>query len=347
MTGVNENAHSDNSHLPNQQSQNAEGQRHWSPSGIYSMQEWLQLNLGSDEKDIVIGTSENAIIRPRTKNLIEAAEKSFKTTFLLRLLAGLSCGETVYPELPVPRARRVLYLHGELSNAEIKDRTVSLAKSLDSANFTNFHQGRVMNVHLIEQAGRDKLKELLESVQPDDVAIDPWQAFIVGHEENSYKEISEATAFCSGLIEQYGVTLWIPIHLGKDHSKGARGHSTIAGWRDTRIQLKKDAKRVTVTVDPRWATAPQPFHLSFREGTLWPVESSETRFAGQATRMREFLAANGGNVSSEALREHLQLKPEAFRKATDRAQKDGAIIKGKDFIALPLEPTVEDQISVQ
>jgi hypothetical protein len=53
----------------------------------------------------------------------------------------------------------------------------------------------------------------------------------MGYEENSYKDMSQATKFCNELIETYGVTLWIPIYLGKDRSRGARGHSVIAGWR--------------------------------------------------------------------------------------------------------------------
>lgn len=314
--------------------------------GIYTMQDWLDLPLSTDEKEIVIGTPENSIIRPRTKNLIEAAEKSFKTTFLLRLLGGLSCGETVFPQLHVVRPRRVLYLHGELSNAEIKERTTSLANSLQSRTFTNFWQGRALNVHLIEESGRAELRKLIETYEPDDVAIDPWQSFIVGAEENGYKDMSEATTFCTELIEQYGITLWIPIHLGKDRSKGARGHSTIAGWRDTRIQLARSEGTITVTVDPRWGTPPDPFSLRFRNGTLWP-DDGFPGFTEQATRMREFLKLNGGKVSNDSLRAHLGLNPEAFRKALDRAEKKGAIVRGQDFVDLPIEASPIDYQSVQ
>ena len=42
-----------------------------------------------------------------TKNLIEAPEKTFKTTMLLRLTIGMACGHTVYPSLPVARPVQV------------------------------------------------------------------------------------------------------------------------------------------------------------------------------------------------------------------------------------------------
>ena len=204
---------------------------------IHTIQEWLKLELSEDEKDVVIGSPENAIVRPKTKNLVEASDKSFKTTFLMRLLFGVSCGEAVFPQLPICRPRRVLYVHGELASAEIKDRSRCAAKSVVSQPSPNFWQGRVLDAHLIQKDGRDKLRELIETYEPDDVALDPWQSFITGSDENAYKDMSEATSFCSDLIESYGITLWIAIHLGKNHSKGARGHSLIAGWRDTNERL--------------------------------------------------------------------------------------------------------------
>jgi hypothetical protein len=300
------------------------------------MQEWINLELNADEKDAVLGTSENAIVRPKTKNLIEASEKSFKTTFLLRLLGGLSCGETVYPELPVERSRRVLYLHGELSDAEIRERTTSAAQSLVAQESANFWQGRALEAHLIEDSGRKKLRELVRTYKPDDLALDPWQAFIIGYEENSYKDMSEATKFCSELIEDYGVTLWIPIHLGKNRSRGARGHSIIAGWRDTRIQLTREDSTLTVGVDPRWGTPPKPFKLRFRDGTLWPEVDG---FSGRAAQIRQFVKDCGGSAPVSAVSDHLKLpSADAFRKALTRAQLCGAIVKAGDQVILPIEP---------
>jgi hypothetical protein len=315
-------------------------------SGIYTMQEWLDLNLSADGKDLVIGTPENAIIRPRTKNLIEAAEKSFKTTFLLRLLAGLSCGETVFPELPVVCPRRVLYVHGELTNAEIKERTVSVANSLTSRTFGNFWQGRATKVHLIDEDGREKLRGLVEEFKPDDLAIDPWQSFIAGVEENSSKPISEATAFCNELVERYGVTLWIPIHQGKNPDRGARGHSHIAGWRDTRIELKRTESKMTVKVEPRWGTTLKPFNLRFRDGTLWSDE--DVALPEQARQIREFVEKNGGRASMEALREHLGgLDRDTLRKRVERAVERGAILKRGNELIIPLTSSVSSDTSLQ
>lgn len=69
-----------------------------------SGEEWLNFDFGNESSDAIIGTPEKAIVRPLTKNLIEAPEKAFKTTFLLRLAVAVSTGQTVFPSLPFPKA---------------------------------------------------------------------------------------------------------------------------------------------------------------------------------------------------------------------------------------------------
>src|SRR4051794_36504222 len=86
---------------------------------IMSAEQWLTFDFRVEESQVLIGTSENAIVRPGTKNIIEAQEKAYKTTFLLRLTLGLSTGQTLFPSLPVSRTLKVLYLHGELAPAEL------------------------------------------------------------------------------------------------------------------------------------------------------------------------------------------------------------------------------------
>ena len=45
---------------------------------ILNMQEWIDLKLSDTEAEVIIGSPTNPLIRPRTKNLIEAPEKHIK-----------------------------------------------------------------------------------------------------------------------------------------------------------------------------------------------------------------------------------------------------------------------------
>ena len=55
---------------------------------ILSAEEWL--NLKTEEAVVVFGSPDDPLVRPGTKNLIEAPEKCFKTTFTERLML-VSC----------------------------------------------------------------------------------------------------------------------------------------------------------------------------------------------------------------------------------------------------------------
>jgi hypothetical protein len=302
---------------------------------ILTAEEWL--NLKTEDGDAIFGSPDNALVRPKTKNLIEAPEKCFETTFALRLMLGLSCGATVYPGLPVARKGKVLYLHGELSNGEIQERTKAAVAGLNGP--FQFQQGKALDAHLITAAGQRVLEAIVKEHTLDHLILDPFQCFITGCDENLFKDMSAAEKFCDRLIADYGLTLWLPIHLGKNRQKGPRGHSSIGAWRDTKIALGKgfQANGVTVTVEPRWAKSPPAFHLRFEDGTL-KLGTREVKFEGQTGAIREFVIARGGRVPREDLIGHLGKRRDAARKAIERAEQAGAILPDGEYVLIPLTP---------
>lgn len=300
---------------------------------IYSAEEWLTLDFKTGENQLVIGTPEQAIIRVGTKNIVEAPEKSFKTTFMLRLALGLSCGKAVYSPLPVPKKRKVLYLHGELSPLEIQERTRAASVGLTDS-FSNLFEGRDISMHFKEVQGRKAIEEAIEKTAPEVVIFDPWQAYITGLDENGFHDISEALKFIDRLIDKYKITVFLVTHTGKDRKKGTRGHSSMAGWRDTLIKLERDkrSKTLKVTVEPRWAAPLDPFHLKFDRGTLWPTN----HFIGRNEEIRNFLMEHDGKASKEEVKAALKFSSkDAGRKAIERAEKAGAIVVTGDLVSLP------------
>jgi len=306
-------------------------------TGILSVEQWLALPAEEDENLLVFGSRSQPTVRVQTKNLIEAGEKSFKTTFTLRWMIGLSCGVTVYPQFPVLRPRKVLYLHGEMSKQEIQDRTRDAIAGL-SRPLDNFGQVKDLDVHLINDQGQKRLDYLLESYKPDDLVLDPWQGFITGCDENTFQDMSRATRFLDRMISKHGVTLHIVTHTGKDHSKGTRGHSTIAGWRDTLIRLDRQGKKsplVRVSVDPRWAPAIEPFRLRFQNGILAPDDTTP-EMRKQARTIESLVLRNAGPMDKATLIEKLGLSREAGRKALKRAEEDGVVTLDGDLVIVRL-----------
>ncbi len=300
--------------------------------GILSAEDWLNADFSAAESEVIVGTAANALVRPGTKNFIQAPEKAFKTTFLMRLALGISTGETVFSSLSVKHPRRVLYFHGELAPVELKERLQEAAVGLQRP-LENFFQGRSLRASLVTPQGHAAIRELVEEYKPEILIIDPWQSFIAGADENSFKEVSPATAFMDRLIVESELTIFLAIQLGKDPSRGARGSSVLAGWRDTLFSLKRTGTKLTVTVDPRWAKAPDDLKLTFREGTLW--EGDGPSWSNQAEKIRGRLIANQGRLSRDAIGLGLDLKASALRTALMRAQASGAIQIDGDWVTLP------------
>ena len=299
-------------------------------SFFYSIEEWRRVDM-SDSSLPLVGLSDSKIIRLGTKNVVEAPEKSFKTTFLQRFMIGLASKYTVYPQMPAAQACRVLYVHGELTASELRERRDSAIDSIPAKilNAQNYIEGRSVKAHFVFAEGQKEIMSFVSAHRPKDgipyiVVFDPWQAFITGCDENSFKDMSKATSFLDQLLLKTNCTLFIQIHQGKDHSKGARGHSTIQGWKDTTIRLKrKGPVDLVVNVEPRWSN-PFEFGLTFRNGTMMPKDI----FSPQTDKIRKFVEDKRGWVSREALNSFLGGASELTRKAIQRAINEEAIVKG-------------------
>jgi hypothetical protein len=302
---------------------------------ILSAEEWLQANFSVADSEVIVGTADNPLVRPLTKNLVQAPEKAFKTTFLMRLALGISTGETVFSSLLVKTSRRVLYLHGELAPAELKERLKEAATGLRRP-LNNFFQGRSLIASLVTPQGQADIRQLVDKYKPEILVIDPWQSFIAGADENSFKEVSGATLFMDRLIAECRVTVLLAIHLGKDHSRGARGHSLLAGWRDTKFTLRRNKSSLVVEVEPRWAEPPDDLKLTFRDGTLW--EGDGPSWTKQAEDIRKLIIANGGELSREQIALGLDLDDSSFRMALKRAHDSGAIQIDENLVTLPPSP---------
>jgi RecA-family ATPase len=212
-----------------------------------NLEQWGNVDFSSNDNSVLVGTQQNAIIRPGTKNLVVAPEKKFKTTVLLRLAIGMACGYTVYPSLPIARSASVLYIYGEMIPKELEERTLAAKTGIPVESLalgsTNFVGGRSIAAHLIKDDRQKEIRRVVKQFKPEVLIIDPWQEFITGHDENSFKDTSQATDFLNKLIvEQGGMTVFLVVHTGKDHQKG-RGDTRYSRAGATRSSRSAAAAR--------------------------------------------------------------------------------------------------------
>jgi AAA domain len=293
-------------------------------TGVLTAEQWMTRAPDSGE-GIIFGGAEQRIIESLTKNLIEGPEKSFKTTFALRLFLAASAGMTAYEQLPLsePNPRRILYVHGELAPGQISQRTTDAARGLPRP-LENFMQVRDLDIHLIDRDGRGKLSSYVGAHKPTDLVLDPWQSFITGYDENDFKEVSKATRFLDGLISEHGLTAHIVTHTGKNPKRGTRGHSSLAGWRDTLIKVKRGGNLLNVEVEPRWAAPLELFTLRFENGLMVPT--SEHVYSPSTWKLIEALKEYEEPVERGVLTKDLGMDRNGLRQALHRARKEQAPI---------------------
>ena len=195
---------------------------------------------------------------------------------------------------------------------------------MDAEDSANFRTGRKFNVNLCDPTKHDHLENILSEHRPEVLFLDPWQSLITGYDENSAKDMGPALLFLERLIDEYKLTVFLDVHTGKDASRGVRGTSLLAGWRDNLFELDRNEKAglVTVKVKPRSVANLDPFKLKFRNWMMCPSEG----YPPQVQKIVDFVEANGGQATREQLREHMNLgSSEAFRKALERARGEKAV----------------------
>jgi AAA domain len=298
---------------------------------IFTPKRWreVQHEMMQDKTPMLIGSPAGVIVRPSTKTIIEGAEKSFKTTLMYRQAMGMAFGHTAYSKLPVAQPVKVLYLHGELVISELDERRAAAMETIPpellDARDDFFMDGRSVEAHLIRERGQTAMRTLVHRHKPGLLVIDPWQQFIEGYDENSVKDTSQATEFMDRLMfEVPGMAIFLVAHQGKDRTKGMRGHSSLAGWRDNLIRVKRKSTndlKATVSVTPRWTMAPFDFQVRFKDGTM-----VEDEFSPQTKRIREFVQAKGSADRAD-IQSFLGSSAEAAKKAIQRALEEQAINK--------------------
>lgn len=313
-------------------------------SFFFTIAQWDGIDL-TDSSIPLIGDDIKKIVRPGTKTIIEAPEKSFKTAFLQRLVLGMSCGITTYEKLPIPAPCHVLYIHGELTPQELCERHNSaIAKIPGFQRDDHYIEGRSIDAHFISAPGQAALRKTILDNRPKVdrpyiVVLDPWQSFIAGFDENSFEFMSKATKFLDSVMVDANCSYFLPMHQGKDRTKGARGHSTIAGWKDSTIRLVRQGDiRLLVRVEPRWSEKFE-FGVEFREGTI----QEKNIFMPAVMRVRECLMKTGDWTTRDEVVRMLGGSEEGARKAIQRAiAEDAVVVHSRDQSRIAI-PAFEDE----
>ena len=165
----------------------------------------------------------------------------------------------------------VLYLNLEISSEKFQERVQDLQSVLqyDDEVLTRFHEVTILDRNIALNESVKNVQNMLDHCKAkgfivDTLVIDPRARAIDGSEN----EEIEIKRFCDNVdtltANNPGLSVVIVTHMGKDHTKGAIGHSRFTGWLDTDIKTinnpkvkcdkqltitGRDAEGVTITLD--------------------------------------------------------------------------------------------------
>jgi len=179
------------------------------------------------------------------KLILAGAPKTGKSYLVLNILLDLARGRRLFdasyksgvPVLPVGKPWRVLYLEMELGELGLLERLKGkeghpgLVSGILSEGLELYVQPRDTAMRLDTPEGRDYINQLLTSIKPDVVAVDPLAKFNLSNENDS-QEMGAIMRVIDHYIEDFGAAWIIVHHIGKqdpDPAKQKRGGDRLRG----------------------------------------------------------------------------------------------------------------------
>lgn len=259
-----------------------------------------ELLAGEDEPldAIVSDGGDGAILTADGKGCIAAPTGIGKTNLLLRMSRNF-CEASPFLGYPVPTPRRVLYLALEGSQRALRRRLRKVWMGADAVAMQRFYLAHI-SLNLAEENDLERLDEVLYSVRPEVLIIDPLRN---AHpwDENVSHEVAHLTAILDAIIVRHRCAIIFAHHDRKRppfarQDAGidkVRGSTALTGWLSFCLSMDREPggpkdRLVLAWTKTRDAESPlEPLVVDFRRDNL-DFEVSDD-------------AAVGGKVSDDAI----------------------------------------------
>jgi hypothetical protein len=171
------------------------------------------------------------------------------------------------------------------------------------------------NLHFSRQGLNFRDRGSIESIKADMrlvrniklIVIDTLARSFGGGNENAPQDMGEFINNCDELMHEFGATVLIIHHVGKDAQSGARGHSSFFGALDTSMRLKKFGSHDIQLICDKQKDAPEFEKLQFVFVTLGGADE---------TPVLE-LVPTAKTSNAPRLRKNEQLAMDTFYEATN------------------------------
>jgi hypothetical protein len=309
------------------------------PLGSFVMSDHELLAMEFPKREMVVAP----FLPTASLAMVFAPTGTGKSWFALELALSVAKGSPFF-EWDVPKARRVLYVDGEMPPQDIQERRVTLdPKPTPSLKFlSNISLGlesTSLNLHEPKHQARidGYLASLPEEQRPALIVFDNLSSLALGKDESSNSDLD---GLLSWLIKLRGSGLAVLVvhHSGKDETKGQRGASRRIDLLNTVIRLTKKKSEdpahskgaccFDITFDKVRGKVPQPSALTVELDTSelvakWHTSASDLKAPVYMQALR--VIRDEGFKSQKEIAEHLEITASHLSNELKRARDKGLL----------------------
>jgi hypothetical protein len=198
----------------------------------------LELIRASDLIDVPVKWLVEGILPADSFAAIYGKPGSYKSFAAMYVSAMVATGRDAFGK--PTQAGAVVYIAAE-GGAGLKRRKDALWKAhgLEASAPLYFIKAQVNLFSSLQD--RDAIAEAVTAlgIQPRLIVLDTFARVTAGADENQVKDVSQAINVMASLQDQFGATVLIVHHSGKDESRGMRGSTALLGAVDAEIECLK------------------------------------------------------------------------------------------------------------
>jgi hypothetical protein len=168
----------------------------------------------------------------------------------------------------IPNARGAMVMSAEGGYYPGRKRIQAMCKAVGVSIPDHLHFVVGPRLNLREPEAVDLVRAALSVYRPEVLVIDPLVRFH-NAEENSATEMSQVFGALRALMEDFGLSVILVHHCGKDANNKARGSSAIMGEYDSAIEILSSKRLTTLKFDMRHVETPGPRSLIFDPDSNW------------------------------------------------------------------------------
>ena len=267
----------------------------------------------------------DGVLLDKTILMLLGEPKAQKSFLALNMTIAMASGNN-FAGFNFERPCKVLHLSAEGGYFPTRERIQKMAQEEQENILKNIFFPKYINLSIDNDDDYQNLRSLVEESKADVLVLDPLIRFH-SQDENSSTAMNVVFRRFRELINDFGISIVIVHHTGKNPSLGGRGSSLMRGEYDSCITIKKCDNHNKLSFDMRHVESPAPRKVKFNPETFWFECTDEDDKV--AVYISEFGPVSKSKLVDSWTSSNTYQSSHAYR-LIDKAEKRGKVVLKND-----------------